>query len=166
MRWLRITLATCATVLLSAACIPASASAATLLLVNPSSIDAGFAVEVRATCGDNVNPAFVHSQAFGSVTLVPMNGVLKANVTIPRSTKAGTYTVNLSCASGQQSTAKLTVLGGGAAPNNNNGPHTGGGQMAAGLAGKLTLYGGLAAVVVGLGSWLLIGLRRRNAVRG
>jgi hypothetical protein len=38
--------------------------------------------------------------------------------------------------------------------------------MAAGLAGKLTLYGGLAAVVVGLGSWLLIGLRRRNAVRG
>ena len=55
-----------------------------ILLVNPSSIEAGFAVELRATCGDNVNPAFVHSTAFGSVTLVPDNGVLTRNVTVPQ----------------------------------------------------------------------------------
>jgi hypothetical protein len=165
MRWLRIFLASGATALFATACIPASANAATLLIVNPSSIRAGFTVEVRATCGDNVNPAFVHSRAFGSVTLVPANGVLRADVTVPKSTKSGTYTVDLSCASGQLSSAKLTVLDGGK-PNNSRGPHTGGGEMAASLTGKVTLYGGLGVLVLGLGSWLLLGVRRRHAVRG
>jgi hypothetical protein len=164
MRWLRIILATCSTVLLTTACDPASASAAALLIVNPNSINAGFTVEVRATCGDNVNPAFVHSRAFGSVTLVPSNGVLRANVTVPKSTKSGTYTVDLSCASGQLSSAKLTVLNGGK-PNPSHGPQTGGGEMAASLTGKMTLYGGLGVIVLGLGTWLLIGMRRRPSVR-
>src|ERR1051326_3240746 len=58
------------------------ANAATILFLNPSSIRAGFTIEIRATCGDNANPAFVHSAAFGSVTLVPHLGVLAENVTI------------------------------------------------------------------------------------
>ncbi len=165
MRWVRIILVSCATVLLASACIPASASGATLLIVNPSSIHAGYAIEVRATCGDNVNPAFVHSKAFGSVTLVPSRGMLRATVTVPRSTAVGTYAVDLSCASGQQSSAKLTVLSSGK-PNKSYGPHTGGGEMAATLIGRITLYGGLGLLAVGLATWLLLGARRRNTARG
>jgi len=80
--WLRLCLASIAAVLFSA-CVALPASAATILLVNPSSIRAGFQVEIRATCGDNANPAFVRSSAFGSVTLVPSHGILEENVTIP-----------------------------------------------------------------------------------
>src|SRR5262249_53932920 len=64
---------------LLAACVPfaaSPASAATILVVSPNSIRAGFSVMLRATCGDNVNPAFVSSAAFGSLTLVPSHGEL------------------------------------------------------------------------------------------
>lgn len=164
MRWLRTALASALLTGIVLAVTPVIASAAAVLVVNPGSIGAGFQVEVRATCGDNVNPAFVNSKAFGAVTLVPNKGVLSANVTVPSSTRSGTYTVNLSCASGQKASTKLDVIGGGAPPNPNHGPRTGGGQMAAGMGGKLTLYGGLGAIALGLGLWLVLGVRRRTTV--
>jgi hypothetical protein len=143
---------------------PTPANAAAILVVIPHSITAGFQVQVSATCGDNLNPAFVDSRAFGSVTLVPDRGVLRESVTVPATTRSGTYAVNLTCANGEKASNKLTVIGGGAPPNTNQGPHTGGGEMAAELGGKLTLYGGLAAITVGLGLWLVRGVRRRNSV--
>jgi hypothetical protein len=164
MRWLRTALASALLTGIVLGFTPMIASAAALLVVNPSSIGAGFQVEVRAICGDNVNPAFVNSRAFGAVTLVPNKGVLSANVTVPSSTRTGTYTVNLSCASGQKASTELDVIGGGAPPNPNHGPHTGGGQMAAGMGGKVTLYGGLGAIALGLGLWLVLGVRRRTTV--
>jgi hypothetical protein len=144
-----------------AGCGATAANAATILFLNPSSIRAGFQIEIRATCGDNTNPAFVHSAAFGSVTLVPNHGILRENVTIPRSTRAGTYNVNLDCASGQHSTAKLAVIGGGFNPT--HGPHTGGGEMASTTGAKIGLYGGALALLAGLGIWLAAGRRRRAA---
>jgi hypothetical protein len=161
-RWLQVGLAGLSVILLTA-CGALPASAATILLLNPNSIRAGFQIEIRATCGDNTNPAFVGSAAFGSVTLVPSHGVLRENVSIPASTRSGTYTVSLECASGQQSSAKLTVINGGR-PNPNHGPHTGGGEMAASTGGRLALLGGLGALVAGVGLWLLSGLRRRTPV--
>ena len=146
-----------------AACGPLSmtpANAATILFLNPSSIRAGFQIEIRATCGDNANPAFVHSPAFGSVTLVPNHGILAENVTIPRNTRGGTYNVSLDCASGQHSTAKLAVIGSGFNPT--HGPHTGGGEMASTLGAKIGLYGGGIAMLAGLGIWAVSGLRRRR----
>lgn len=161
--WLRLCLASIAAVLFSA-CVALPASAATILLVNPSSIRAGFQVEIRATCGDNANPAFVRSSAFGSVTLVPSHGILEENVTIPGNTRSGTYRVSLSCASGQSSSANLTVIG--SRVNPTHGPHTGGGEMAASTGGRLTLLGGLGALVAGVGIWVLSAIRRRSPVRG
>jgi hypothetical protein len=72
--------------------------------------------------------------------------------------------VSLACASGEKASTKLTVVRGGAPPNPNQGPRTGGGEMAASLGGKLALYGGLGGIVVGLGIWLMLGLRRRTSV--
>lgn len=161
--WARALLAGTSMVLLSA-CGALPASASTILYINPTSIRAGFQIEIRATCGDNANPAFVNSRAFGSVTLVPSSGVLRADVTVPSGTPSGTYNVNLECASGQKSTAKLSVINGGH-PNPHVGPQTGGGEMAASLGGSLVLYGGLAAVVAGLGLWIMSMVRRRTSVR-
>lgn len=150
------------TTLLAACATPASA--ATILILNPNSIRAGFQIEIRATCGDNANPAFVHSGAFGSVTLVPNHGILRQNVTIPRGTRAGTYNVSLDCASGQHSTSTLTVIGGGFNPT--HGPHTGSGDMASTAGARVALTGGLAALVAGIGIWVTAGIRRRRPVRG
>ena len=83
------------------------------------------------------------------------------NVTIMRNVRPGAYTVSLSCASGQHSTATLTVLGGGFNPR--HGPHTGGGEMASTTGARIGLYGGGLALVTGLGIWLASGLRRRTA---
>ena len=163
--WPRLALAAVAAILL-ASCAPLAvlpASAVTVLLVSPNSIRAGFAVTVRATCGDNVNPAFVSSGAFGSVTLVPSHGLLSSSVVIPPSTRPGTYSVRLSCASGQTSSAALTVLGG-VGPNPHVGPRTGGGEMASTAGAGLALFGGLGAIAAGLGIWVLSLFRRRAAV--
>jgi hypothetical protein len=36
--------------------------------------------------------------------------------------------------------------------------------MAAGMGAKLTLFGGIGAIALGLGLWLVLGLRRRTTV--
>lgn len=163
--WHRLALAATAAALLTA-CGPfaaSPASAATILIVSPNTIRPGFSVTLRATCGDNVNPAFVSSGAFGSATIVPSHGILSRSVTIPPSTRAGTYSVRLSCASGQTSSATLTVIGSGR-PHPHVGPHTGGGEMAASTGARLALFGGLGAIVAGLGFWGMSLFRRRTAV--
>lgn len=151
----------------------ASVSSSQILDVVPGSIHAGFSIEIRATCGDNVNPAFVHSGAFGPVTLVPDHGLLATDVTIPPDTAAGAYPVTLTCASGQQSTVNLTVAnrarpgrdpaartGAGARPNPSVGPATGGGGTSAG-AGVRQLVGGAVMVVIGAIIWIVAVVWRR-----
>jgi hypothetical protein len=57
----------CGTVLIGAApAYPVSV----FVEVNPSTIQAGYAVVIRASCGDPVNPGIVTSDAFGEITLV------------------------------------------------------------------------------------------------
>ncbi|HKD98782.1 MAG TPA: hypothetical protein VKB69_14480 [Micromonosporaceae bacterium] len=143
----------------------APAAAASVLSLNPTTIRPGFSVEIRATCGENANPAVVHSGAFGSVTLVPSNGVLRTDVTIPSDTIAGVYTVFLECASGQRDSTQLTVIdGSGRRPNPDIGPQTGGGEMSGSVAMR-TLYGGLAAALVGGIIWIVAALLARRRSR-
>lgn len=164
MRWLRICFASVVSLLALAACIPANASGASVLILSPSSIRAGFQIEVQATCVDNLNSAVVSSRVFGSITLLPDHGLLMAEVTIPSNTVSGTYTVSLVCASGGRSSSQLTVLNG-AHPNPHHGPDTGGGQMGSMSAAHLALAGGIGAIVAGLGIWLLVAFRRSTPVR-
>ena len=52
---------------------PVPAQAETVFIeVNPSTIRAGYAVSLRASCGSMVNPAKARSEAFGTVTLQPI----------------------------------------------------------------------------------------------
>jgi hypothetical protein len=164
MRWLRICLVSFVSVLALAACIPANASGATVLIVSPGSIRAGFQIEVNATCSDMLNPAYVTSPAFGSITLEPDHGLLMADVTVPSDTPSGTYTVSLNCASGGHSSAKLTVLDG-SHPNPHHGPETGGGEMGSTTGAHLALLGGLGTLLAGAGIVLVAELRRRASVR-
>jgi len=143
------------------------AAASTILLISPSSIEPGFAITIDATCGDNVNPAVVTSNVFGTITLVPENRRLRTSVTIPRQTLPGTYTATLSCASGQVATNKFSVLNGSQPatqnPNPTIGPATGGGDMSATAGARLAMYGGLGAVGLGLLVWIFSAVRRRSA---
>lgn len=164
MRWVRICLVSFVAVLGLSACVAANASGASVLIVSPASIRPGFAIELRATCADNVNPAFVSSRAFGSVTLRPNHGVLMATVIVPSDTAAGTYNVSLSCASGGRSSATLTVLGRNQ-PNPRHGPATGGGEMSSMTGAHVALAGGLGTLLAGVGIVIMTGLRRRAAVR-
>ena len=61
------------------------------------------------------------------------------------------YTVDLRCASGQRSSAELTVLDSHDRPDRHHGPDTGGGEMAASTGPKLALGGGLLAIIAGVG---------------
>lgn len=71
---------------------PAAASAADGVFVEvvPSTIQAGFQVGIRASCGDDLNPATVTSGAFGELTLDPYRGssLLAGSATVPSSTPA------------------------------------------------------------------------------
>ncbi len=169
-RRLRIGFASVVSLLALAACVPANASGTSVLVLSPSSIRAGFQIEVDATCVDNLNSATVTSTVFGKLTLTPNHGLLMADVTIPLDTVSGTYTVFLSCASGGNSSAKLTVLNGARPnpnpnPNQNHGPDTGGGEMGSTSPAHLALFGGLGTIVAGLGIWLVMALRRRSSIR-
>jgi hypothetical protein len=167
----RSALATIAAAFALAACVlPATpASAATILLITPSSIEAGFAITVSATCGDNVNPAVVTSRVFGTVTLVPDKGKLHTSITVPANTRAGTYNVDLSCASGQTATSNFAVIHRATPANTLNptfGPATGGGEMAASTGARIAIFGGLGAVVVGIAVWIVSAVRRRPTIGG
>ncbi|HZN76863.1 MAG TPA: hypothetical protein VFC00_34995 [Micromonosporaceae bacterium] len=136
--------------------------------VNPNTIQAGYAVVIRASCGDSVNPGTVKSDAFGEVTLVHQYGFLTATVTVPTNTRPRGYTVKLTCPTGSSATTTLWVVG---MPAPTRGPHTGGGWLAVGggsdrgLGGMTLVGGGLVVVGVGAGLGLLLRRRRAGAAR-
>jgi hypothetical protein len=123
--------------------------------VNPSTIQAGNRVEIRASCEDNLNEATVKSDAFGEIKLLPENGFLVGAVTIPSDTRAKSYTVRLTCANGSRASTTLNVIG---MDRPTKGPATGGGGTASSGDGGLLVASGLAAVALGLG----LGLARRR----
>jgi hypothetical protein len=135
------------------------------LRVTPSTIEAGFQVEIEAFCGDAVNPATVSSDAFGVVTITPQRDprtdkVLdRGQATVPPGTKAGAYKVLLKCPSQQTATTTLHVVN--TTPFRSLGPHTGGGGMATNNHSGLMIGAGSAAV--GAGALLLLLARRRRA---
>lgn len=134
------------------------------LRITPSTIQAGFQVEIEANCGDTVNPATVSSDAFGVVTITPVRDPRTGQVldrgtaTIPPGTKAASYKVLLKCPSQQTATTTLHVVN--TAPMS-HGPHTGGGGLAHNDNSGLMIGAGSAAV--GAGAFLLILVRRRRA---
>jgi len=135
---------------------PARADSAWIEL-NPSTIQAGYRVEIKASCGENLNQAKVTSKAFGEVILAPKLGFLIGDVTVPDKTREGDYDVKLHCANGSTATTTLNVIG---MARPSHGPHTGGGGLAASSTGGGALVaGGLAAVAAGVG---LVALRRRR----
>lgn len=145
---------------------PARAAAAQVdvfVEVNPSTIQAGNQVGIRASCGEDLNPASVESRAFGELTLTPQQGSrqMLGQATVPSTTRAGEYEVDLRCANDATASAELFVL---AMAQPTRGPKTGGGGAAgAGLgpAGPV-LLAGAGAVALAAGAVLLVGVRRRT----
>jgi len=139
---------------------PAPAWAAEVFLeVNPSTVEAGQTVNLRASCDDNTRTARVESTAFAApVTVEPRYGLLTATVTIPADRNAGDYSVRLTCTGGQAATTTLHVL---IATRPTRGPATGFGGTATGDSARLLVGGGLAAVAAGL--VLAMMARRRRA---
>jgi hypothetical protein len=161
---MRAFLSACSGVLLAAGAVlwlvsPARADGA-WIEVNPSTIQAGYRIELRASCGDNVNTATVKSSAFSEVTLSPQNGFLVGAVTVPTGTRARTYSVRLSCANGSSASTTLNVID---MSTPSRGPATGGGGTAGEGDGGLLLAGGLTAVALGAGLGVVALRRRRPA---
>ncbi len=127
--------------------------------VNPSSIQAGYRVGIRASCEDNLNEATVKSDAFGEIKLLPEYGFLVGAVTIPTDKKAKNYSVKLTCANSSTASTTLNVIG---MDRPTKGPATGGGGTASGTGGPLMLAGGVATVAVGAGLGMLALRRRRT----
>jgi hypothetical protein len=153
---------------------PAAQAASVFVEVTPTTVDAGFLVGIRASCGGGSDPATVESAAFGKVTVHPQDGFLTAAATVPVTQRAGFYTVRLSCQNGQSATARLGVIDrNGVAPTSTSpsatpatpfpsrGPATGFGGTAGGHSAMLLVTGGLVA----LGASLCLGVvtvRRRR----
>lgn len=145
-------------VLIFAAPVPASAAAAVFVETNPSTVRAGDEIGVRASCTDNLNPATVAADPWGSVQVKPSFGFLTATVRIARDTKAGDYRVTLRCPDKQTATSDLHVV---ARVEPTRGPATGGGGTAPGRQAPLLIGGGTAAILAGL-VLALVALRRRR----
>ncbi|AVT35093.1 hypothetical protein C6361_35775 [Plantactinospora sp. BC1] len=138
--------------------MPAPARAADVFVqVNPSTVEAGFMVGLKASCRTNTQPATVESPAFGTVTVQPQAGFLTAVASVPETTRADTYRVRLSCPDGGTGSTRLMVVG---ATRPQRGPATGFGGSAGDDPGGLLVAGGLASTVLGavLG---LVAIRRR-----
>jgi len=146
--------------------LAAPASASTILLISPSTVQPGFPVMISATCDANTNPAIVTSKAFGTITLLPSNGKLRTSVTIPASTRPATYDVSLTCADGSTTTNTFTVERGTPAFTQmpNVGPATGGGEMAASTGARIAAFGGIGAIAIGIGVWIATARRRRRTL--
>jgi hypothetical protein len=142
---------------LAALTAPSPAHAeAVFVEVNPSTIQAGFQVAIRAGCGDALNSATVHSEAFGTVTVEPVNVHLIAAATVPEDKRADSYPVKLTCPSRQTATTTLWVVN---HDSPRNGPNTGGGALA-GDGGATLIGAGATATALGVGVLLLS--RRRG----
>lgn len=160
-----------AAVLLGAA--PAHAQGDTFVQVTPNPARAGSRVAITAGCGDANNvTATVTSDAFGRVVLMPRDGTLTGNVTIPSSKRPGRYNVNLQCQNNRTADTTLTVTNMTPAETASpvetmsppeRGPDTGGGGMAGARATEqLILTGGLTTIGLGAALGLFALLRRRT----
>lgn len=130
--------------------------------VKPSTVQVGFSVTVTANCDDNLTPAKISSDAFGEQLALPRNGLLSADMTVPKDKKPGTFLVKVICPSGRVASTKLHVLAMAAPPR---GPETGGGGLAGGTdPGQGLLVAGLATLVAG-GVLGFIRVRRRRLMR-
>jgi hypothetical protein len=139
---------------------PAPAHAAAVFIeVNPSTVEAGNQVGIRASCPNNSVAATVRSDAFGQVTVKPQYGFLVVAVRVPTNRPTRTYTVQLVCPEGSTAATNLHVVG---KTRPTQGPATGFGGTADDGSGALLVGGGLAALAVGAALGLLT-LRRRRA---
>lgn len=168
-----------------AARTPAHAGDNVFVEVNPSTVQAGHRVDLRASCDRrNDRQAEVTSDAFGRVLLRPADersrtrpdqgrdgtgedgtggnradsGFLTGAVTVPDGTRPGDYPVDLRCPNGNRASTVLTVLN---MTQPSKGPATGGGGTAGGRnTGPLLLVGGLVVATVAAGLGLFGGRRR------
>jgi hypothetical protein len=134
--------------------------------VDPNTIQAGYQVEIHASCGEGLNPATVRSGAFGEITLTPYLGsrFLFGSTTVPADTRAGEYDVDLRCANGGRASTELFVLG---MARPTRGPDTGGGGTAGADGGPAVpaplMFGGVGAAAFAAGVGLLLARRRSTA---
>ena len=146
-----------------AAPVPAQADGE-YLKVTPSTIQAGFQIEIEGFCGDNVNPATVKSDAFGVVTITPVPDsknpnrfIHRGTATIPTDKAPKAYPVTMTCPSQQSATTTLHVVNY-SVPS--HGPKTGGGALAENsLPTNGFTLAGVGAIT--LGSLLLLWRRRK-----
>lgn len=127
--------------------------------VNPSTVEAGFIIGIRASCPDNTRPAEVESRAFGEVVVHPQYGFLTAAATVRSDINAQSYRVILDCPDtllGASTTLEVVV---GNRPS--RGPATGFGGMAGKNDGTTLLTGGAIALAAGL-VLAVVTLRRRR----
>ncbi|MFV2012714.1 MULTISPECIES: hypothetical protein [unclassified Micromonospora] len=128
--------------------------------LNPSTVESGYLVGIRASCTDNTAPATVESDAFGSVEVRPQFEELTAAVTVPAETEAGSYRVRLTCPDDRSAATTLYVLD---PTRPSRGPATGFGGTAGddGAGGLLT---GVGVVALAAGAVLgVLTLRRRRS---
>ncbi|NIL61372.1 hypothetical protein [Salinispora arenicola] len=130
--------------------------------VNPSTVKAGYLVEIRASCRDNSIPAVVWSDAFGRVQVRPSNGLLTATPKVRERTQPGSYRVKLECRGGETASTMLQVV---KSVRPSRGPATGFGGSAGDVVGGLLLPVGIALTVTGLVVWLVSVRRFRGAAR-
>jgi hypothetical protein len=134
------------------------------LRITRSTIQAGFQVEIEAYCGDNVNNATVSSDAFGVVTVTPVQipnttrYIHRGTATIPPATKAAAYKVHLKCPSEQSAATTLHVVN---YALQSHGPHTGGGFLASSSTSGTPMIGAGAAIM-GAGALIFLMVRRRR----
>ena len=119
---------------------PASADAV-FLEVNPSTVQAGDEVGLRASCTDNLKSATVSSGAFTRKVTVSRTsgGFLQAVVRVPAGTKPGDYRIDLTCSDRTKASATVHVVAK-VAPS--RGPATGGGGTAPGRNAPLLVGAG------------------------
>jgi hypothetical protein len=127
--------------------------------VNPSTVEAGGRVSIRASCPDNGRSATVRSDAFGRVTVEPRDTFLIRTVTVPADQDPRSFTVRLTCPDGETATATLHVV---ARDRPTRGPATGfGGAVGDEGAGGAIVAIGLLTVAAGLVLGV-VAMRRRT----
>jgi hypothetical protein len=148
--------------LVLAAPIPAHADGEYVRLT-PSTVQAGFPVQIEGYCGDNVNPATIMSDAFGVMTIPPVADdrtrkfLHRGTATVPTDKPPKAYPVAMTCPSQQSASTTLHVV------NYNvpaQGPMTGGGYLAnKSLVANAYTLTGVGAMALGV---LLLFVKRRK----
>ena len=153
----------------SLANVSSSSTTGVFVTVSPTTVNAGSAITIRASCVDNTSTATITSPAFGSTTVQPIDGVLSTSVVIPADTRASTFEVTLVCRNGSKASATVTIINVQTSAPATMGPNTGGGFLANGGNGASTMTSGpFIWIAVGLGSIvaaIVVNVRNRRAAR-